>query len=115
MSNIPPFQPMGGASFLIANATSASTPRLLPEGCNQVALHNTSATAIAYVRVQPLSLSTDSKPSAVVPTTADPAVGDMPVPPGAQIRITCGWNWKSISAIASAADGNLVVTPGYGF
>jgi hypothetical protein len=106
---------MGGASFLIANTATASTPRLLPEGCNQVALYNTSTTAIAYVRVQPLSRSTDTMPEAVVPTTGDPAVGDIPVPPGAQIRITCGWNWKSISAIASAEDGNLVVTPGYGF
>lgn len=113
--NLKPFQPKAGGSFYVANAVAASSPVALEDSCDQVSLFNSSSTAISYWRCQNLSLSTDAGASAVVPTTASsPAVGDIPIPPLAQVRLTVGYGPKKCSVIASAADGNLYITPGHG-
>lgn len=106
--NVRPFQPKAGASSTtIANATGASVPALLAEECEQVVLTNTSATAIAYWRCDAIDAVSD------VPAQVVAATG-FPVLPASQIRITVGLGKKKYSVIASAADGNLIVSPGYG-
>lgn len=110
-----PFQPKAGGTFFVANAVAASTPAALDESCGQVVLYNSSATAMAFWRCQNLSLSTDAGANAVAPTTAQaPAVGDIVVPPNQRVRLTVGYGPKKFSVIASAADGNLYITPGNG-
>lgn len=112
---IKPFQPKTGATFFVANAVAASAPALLDETCGQVVLYNSSATALAFFRCQALSLPTDAGSNAVAPTAGGaPAVGDIPVPPNQRVRITVGYGFKKFSVIASAADGNLYITPGNG-
>lgn len=114
--DLKPFQPKSGGTFYVANAVAASTQAALSESSDQVVLYNSSASAIAFWRCQNVQLNTDSGTSAVVPTTAQtPPVGDIPIPPGAQIRLTVGFGPKKFSVIASAADGNLYITPGKGF
>lgn len=112
---IKPFQPKPAGAFLVANAVAASAPAALDDTCAQVVLYNSSATATAFWICQNLSLSTDTGPTAVIPTTAQsPAVGATPVPPGARVRLGVGYGPKKFSVIASAADGNLYITPGNG-
>lgn len=102
-----PFQPVPGGTIKIVNATSASSPVALPQQADQVALYNNSATALAWVCIGGIDRSTDTGRSAVVEK-------DMPLPPGALIRVTCAYNYKTISVIASEADGSVYVTPGHG-
>ena len=104
---IKPFQPKSGGTVVIANAVAASTPALLDEGCDQVALYNSSATATAFWRCQAITQTGDTMANASATT-------DMPIPPDAQVRITVGMGLKKFSVIASAADGNLYITPGKG-
>lgn len=109
-----PFSPGQQQTFNIPNATSASAPVFLP-GADQLVLYNSSATATAYVRIQQTPSNGDNITGyvATVPGVFG-SPGSFPVPPLAQIRITTSHGHKSISAIASAADGNLYVTPGHG-
>src|SRR4051812_8072588 len=102
-----PFSPALQGTFYIPNAMAASTPAMLTGG-DMVVLYNSSATATAYVRIQPLTANTDTITTytATVPGVAG-SPGSFPIPPLAQIRITPGHGQRSISAIASAADGNL--------
>jgi hypothetical protein len=110
-----PFQPKAGGTFFIANAVAASTPAALSESCDQVVLYNSSATALAFWRCQSLTLQSDAGSSAVVPTAGGaPAVGDVAIPPGQQIRLSVGLGPKKYSVIASAADGNFYITTGHG-
>lgn len=102
-----PFNPSRDGTIVIPNATSASTPALIAEAGGQIALYNSSATAIAFIKVATIQADADAGVNADLTTS-------MPVPPGAQIRLTIGLGRKKISAIASAADGNLYVTPGQG-
>lgn len=106
-----PFNPRGLGTFAIANATSSSAAVALKGGDAQYVFYNSSATAIAYVEVTNTEGGSTARP-AVVPTTS--VNGSFPIPPGAQVRITLGTGSKSLTAIASAADGNLYVTPGNG-
>lgn len=101
-----PFQPKPGGTITIANATTPAAAVALDADSAQFALYNSSATAVAFVRVT----STDAGATA----QAADSTTDMPIPPGAQIRLTFGMGRKSISADASAADGNLYVTAGIG-
>lgn len=106
--NVRPFQPKAGASSItVANAVAASAPALIDENCEQVVLTNTSATAIAYWRCDAIVDVAD------VPVQVATATG-FPIPPGMQIRLTMGLGLKKFSVIASAADGSLIITPGYG-
>lgn len=109
-----PFQAHPSGAFLVANATSASAAALLDNTCEQVALYNTSATAVAYWVCLNINLPSDAGPTAVIPTTANPGIGAMPIPPGQILRLTVGYGWKKFSVIASAADGNLIIVPGKG-
>jgi succinylarginine dihydrolase len=113
--DVKPFSPKNQGTFYIANAVAASTPVFLT-GPDQVVLWNTSATATAFVNIQPVTsnASVITANVATVPGTTEAAAGSFPVPPLAQIRVTTVTGHKSISAIASAADGNLYVTPGHG-
>jgi hypothetical protein len=109
MADIRPFQPISGKSFYVANSATGSNPAELPESCDSVVLYNTSATAVAYWRCDPYDTTNVNK--AVVATTS---AGDLPIPPSQQIRVSVGKNRKQFSVIASAADGNLIITPGIG-
>jgi hypothetical protein len=101
-----PFQPVGGQTVVIANATTAAAATLFSTG-SEYAFYNSSATAIAFIRMTSTPIAGD--PAAVATITTD-----MPIPPGALIRLSFGVGRKSLTAIASAADGNLYVTPGHG-
>lgn len=102
-----PFQPRPAGTIVIANATSATAAQPLDEGCQQVVLYNSSATAITFVVITKLQQAGDTP---IVPTTSN----GFPVPPGNILRITCDYGRKSIRTIASAADGNLYVSVGNG-
>lgn len=111
---IKPFSPGLQGTFLIANAVTASTPVALTGG-DQVVLYNSSTTATAFVRITPYTANTDTITAftATVPGVAG-TPGSFPVPPMTQIRVTTSHGHKAISAIATAADGNLYVTGGEG-
>lgn len=105
--DVKPFNPRAGGTIVIANATSAAAAVPLHDLNDSFVFYNSSATAIGFIRVTKLDLSSD--PAQTATTTAD-----MPIPPGAQVRLNFGFGLKKISAIASAADGNLYVTAGTG-
>lgn len=111
--NIRPFNPAPGGTIAVTNATSATTPAVLPYGTDTVVLFNSSATATVYFRCSQLQSDTDAGANATIPV-AGGANGDFPVPPLAQIRISLGTGNKKFSAISSAADGILFVAPGTG-
>lgn len=110
-----PFQPRAAGTFFIANAVAASTPAALSVDAEQVVLYNSSKTATAFWRCQIVATNADTGSNAVIPTAGSTApVGDIPIPPTAQIRLTVGHGQKRFSVIADAADGNLYITPGQG-
>jgi hypothetical protein len=106
-----PFNPAGGQTFIMANAVGAASSTTAQaaamRNCDQIAFYNSSATAIAFVRVTVLNEPADTAVAATATT-------DIPIPPGMSMRLTFGIGPKKVSAIASAADGNLYVTPGVG-
>jgi hypothetical protein len=108
-----PFQPYGSKTIAVTNAVAASPPAILASEADQVSLFNTSATAIAYWACQRLPDEASAGRNAVIPV-AGGAPGDMPIPPGAQIRLTVGIGPKKFSLISTAADGATLVTPGHG-
>lgn len=108
-----PFQPKAGGTIAVANAIAASTPAPLEDSCDTVALYNTSATAVVYWRCQSISSLTDAGIAASAPV-AGGAQGDMPIPPLMLVRLSVSDGHKKFSVIASAADGNLLITPGRG-
>ena len=107
---IGPFDPGINETIAQANAIS-SAGDVLPEDANVVALYNTSATATAYFVCTPIRTG-DTPVAAVVPSGG--TRGSMPVPPGAQIRVTVPVGMKAYRTIASAADGILMITSGRG-
>lgn len=104
-----PFSPAWGQTTVTANATSATAALVLPKSCEQVVLTNTSATAITYVRVTYFETESQA-PTGDAPT----ATTDFPILPSQQVRVTVGFGNKLIRTIASAADGNIIITPGNG-
>jgi len=101
------FNPAWGSTTNITNATSATAALVLPKNCDTVVLTNTSATARVHVML------TTFANEATVPTGTAPTTNDgLPILPGAQIVIEVGRNLNLIRTIATAADGNLIVTPG---
>jgi len=102
-----PFNPSRDGTIVIPNALVASAPALIADAGGQIALYNSSLTATAFIKVATIQADGDAGVNADVTTS-------MPIPPGAQIRLTVGLGRKKISAIATAADGNLYVTPGQG-
>lgn len=102
------FNPGWGSEFSITNAITASAAVDLPVTSREVALTNTSATA--EVRVFVTAYEGVTTPAGTAPTLTT----GMPIQPGQQIRIGVGTGRKVIRAIASAADGTLMVNPGNG-
>lgn len=107
--DIAPFQAKQGGTFLIANAVTASADTFpIDDTCASVLLYNSSATAIAFYRIT--TNPTNAAYAGIAPT----ATTDMPLPPGQRCVIYTGTGFKRIRTIASAADGNVYVTPGNG-
>lgn len=106
-----PFNPGVNNTIFQANATT-SAGGTLPDWAEQIVVRNTSETATAYFVSKSLNSPADAGPTAVVP--ADGVLGSMPIPPGETYLITVGRGPKKYAAIASAADGNLFITPGEG-
>jgi len=110
------FTPAEGGTITVANATSATATVAIPYDCDTVVLTNTSTTAISFVRVTYYNSALDAASAVSGNTgTAPTATADIPILPGGQIRrgVQKG-KAKVIRTIASAADGNLHITPGTG-
>lgn len=95
----------------IANSASATAGLAIPNGSQEIALYNTSATALVVVRVTNYVGSVQPADSADNAPTM--SLG-FPVPPGQLIRLRVGPGNKFIRTIASAADGNIWIIPGNG-
>jgi hypothetical protein len=107
-----PFDPGINQTIARANTTS-STGGALPDNADVVVLVNTSATATAYFVCTPLVQG--STAVAAVAPVAGGALGSFAIPPNSGlIRLTVPEGPKAYRAIASAADGNLLITPGRG-
>lgn len=108
--DIRPFAPAEGATTTVANATSATAAVALPFDCDTVVLSNSSSTATVFVRVTYYASASDTMTGAAPTATAD-----LPILPLNQIRryVSPGRH-KVIRTIASAADGNIYITPGSG-
>lgn len=109
MTDIRPFAPAEGKTTTVANATSATAAVELPQNCDTVVLTNSSLTAIVFVRVTYYGSDSDTATG-----TAPTATTDLPILPSQQIRRYLGPGRKVIRTIASAADGNIYITPGSG-
>lgn len=103
------FAPAEGKTTAVTNATSATAAVAIPSDCNMLALTNSSATAIVFVRVTYYGSASDTMTG-----TAPTATTDLPILPLQQARRYVGPGFKVIRTIASAADGILYVTPGTG-
>ena len=102
------FNPAWGSTTNVTNAATATTAVVLPDNCREVLLTNTSATARVHVAV---TYNYDANfPTGIAPDTNS----GLPILPGGQIRIGVGMGRKVIRTIATAADGNLIITPGNG-
>jgi hypothetical protein len=114
MSEVRPFQAIGGKSFRVNNAVAATAQAVLPPTSDCVLLTNNSTTAIAYYRITQYLDAGDppADSSANAPTTTT----DCPIPASAQIRVYTAQDGmpKFIRLIASAADSYVTVTPGRG-
>lgn len=107
---INPFSPVEGKTVTVANATSATAATPIPFESDVVVLTNSSTTATVFVRVTYYDNANDTM-TGVAPTTTV----DLPILPQQQIRRNVApQRFKVIRAIASAADGNLYITPGTG-
>ena len=105
-----PFCPAEGATTPVANTGSATAAVVLPFDCDTVVLSNSSTTATVFVRVTYYASATDTMTG-----TAPTATTDLPILPNQQIRrFVSPGRHKVIRTIASAADGNIYITPGSG-
>lgn len=101
------FSPAWGLTFSTPNAITATAAAVLPKNCVDIAIANTSATAIVYAMV------TSYESEAVVPVGTAPTAGTgFPVFALSQVRVNVGAGCKVIRMIASAADGATIITPG---
>lgn len=107
---INPFSPVEGKTTTVANAVTATAAVALPFDCDVVVLTNSSTTATAFVRVTYYDNATDTMTG-----NAPTVLLDLPILPSSQIRrnVQPG-RFKVIRTIASAADGNIYITPGTG-
>jgi hypothetical protein len=106
------FQPKRGGTTTVANSATATAQVVLPPDCDTVQLTNSSATAISFVRVT--SYLDEGSPPADAAANAPTATADIPILPASMIRVGVGEGYKIIRTIASAADGNIYITPGTG-
>jgi len=112
---VKPFNPSPAGTIAVAHATSATTPTPLPDGCDTLAIFNSSDTATAFMRIANLPSESASGANAAIPV-AGGAKGDIPIPPLMQIRLSCAAGPKKFSLISSAEDGDnpVYITPGTG-
>ncbi len=108
--DVKPFAPAEGKTTTVANATSATAAVVLPYDCATVVITNGSTTATVFVRVTYYASASDTMTG-----TAPTVLLDLPILPSQQIRrgVQPG-SFKVIRTIASAADGNVYITPGVG-
>jgi len=106
------FSPAWGSTQSIANSATATAATLLPRNANAIILTNTSATARTHVIVT--IYTSDSDAAAAVaggggdaPTTSS----GLPILPNQQVAVYCGPGPTVIRTIATAADGNIIITP----
>lgn len=104
-----PFCPAWGQQTVVTNATSATAAVVIPKSCEQVALTNTSTTATSFILVTYYETE-GAPPTGTAPTTST----GFPIPPSTQIVVTVGFGNKLMRTIASAADGNIIISPGNG-
>jgi hypothetical protein len=102
------FGPSWGGTTTVTNATSATAAIVLPTNAQEVLLTNTSTTARVHVMLTTYTGAT--APTGDAPTTST----GLPVLPGQQIRVRVGPQGKVIRTIATAADGEIIITPGNG-
>ena len=102
------FSPAYASTTSVTNATSATAAVDLPRSAETVVLTNTSSTARVHVFVTYYDGVT--APTGQAPTTST----GLPILPNQQIRIRVGKGGKVIRTIATAADGNIIITPGNG-
>jgi len=104
------FAPAEGKTTTVANSATATAAVVLPYDCDMVVLTNSSTTATTFVRVTYYGSASDTMTG-----TAPTATTDYPIPPNQQVRryVAPGMH-KVIRTIASAADGNIYITPGNG-
>ena len=102
------FSPTFGSTLSIANDVTASTAAAIPKSADALLLTNTSATARAHVVVTQYQSEGDALPTGDAPTTST----GLPILPNQRIMVYIGPGLNAIRAIATAADGVLLVTPG---
>jgi hypothetical protein len=102
------FSPAWNSTIEITNAIASAAAVALPKNANALLLTNTSATARAHVALTSYQSEGDALPTGTAPTTS---IG-LPILPNQQIVVYVGQSLKVIRAIATAADGVLLVTPG---
>lgn len=102
------FVPNEGGTTTVANAAAATAAVTLPYSCDAVLLTNSSATAITFVRVTYYGMAGDTMTGDAPSVTTD-----FPILPSQQVvRYVQKGKHKVIRTIASAADGNIYITPG---
>jgi hypothetical protein len=101
------FSPAWGSTTSVANAITATAAVALPKNCNAVILTNTSATARAHVAVTYYSSEGGALPTGDAPTTSS----GLPILPNQQVAVYVGIGPSVIRTIATAADGNIIITP----
>lgn len=103
------FIPAEGKTTTVANSATATAAVEIPFDCDAIVLANSSATAITFVRVTYYASATDTMTG-----NAPTATVDFPILPASQIvRGVQSGKHKVIRTIASAADGNIYITPGH--
>lgn len=103
------FIPVEGRTSVVANAAAATAAIELPYDSDAVVLANTSTTATTFVRVT-YYLAASEIGAGDAPTVS----ADFPVLPSTQVvRAVQNGKHKVIRTIASAADGNIIITPGH--
>lgn len=107
------FSPAWGSTQSIANAIAATAATLLPRNANALLLTNTSATARTHVAVT--YYASDSEAAGAVSGGGGDApalTSGVPILPNQQVTIYFGPGPAVIRTIATAADGNIIITPG---
>lgn len=103
------FVPAEGRTSTVANSATATAAIELPYDCDAISLTNSSATATTFVRVTYYNMASE-----VGAGTAPTTTVDYPIRPASTIvRGVQNGKHKVIRTIASAADGNIYITPGH--
>lgn len=102
------FSPAWGSTIDIVNAVAATTAVAIPKNCDALVLTNTSGTARTHVYLTEYQSEGEALPTGIAPTLSN----GLAILPNSQIAIRCGQGLKAIRAIATLADGSLLVTPG---